>query len=42
MIQSDKELVCRGCGIFYNPNELQNSECPVCESEENLFINEND
>ena len=35
-----KEFVCRGCLKFLDLEDLVNGECPNCESDESIFIND--
>ena len=37
---TEKEYYCKKCLNFYNSNELEESNCPICETDEFLFINE--
>ena len=36
----DKELHCRQCGEFLDSKELEEGKCPNCETDEDLFIND--
>lgn len=38
----EKEFICRGCGKFLDSSDLTEKGCPICESEENIFINDID
>lgn len=33
----DKEIHCRQCGSFLDSEELENGNCPNCETDEDLF-----
>jgi rubrerythrin len=35
-----KEFVCRACGKFLDSQDLVDGCCPVCESDESIFLNE--
>jgi rubrerythrin len=35
-----KELVCRRCGIFLDSEELVDGNCPSCENDEDVFVND--
>lgn len=37
---NEKEFVCRVCLVFLDAEELDNNACPVCHSDEGLFIND--
>lgn len=37
---NEKELVCRQCGIFLDRQELVDGNCPSCENDEDVFIND--
>lgn len=37
---SDKEFVCRACGKFLDASDLVEDGCPICHSEENIFLND--
>lgn len=36
----DKELVCRPCGKFLDSDELEYGQCPECETDEGVFMND--
>lgn len=36
----DKDFVCRACVTFLDQEELNEGECPNCESDESLFQND--
>ena len=38
--ETEKEYICRGCGTFYDSHELNGSECPKCETDENVYNND--
>ena len=38
--ENKKEFVCRQCGSFFNANDLIDSCCPNCETDDDLFIND--
>lgn len=35
----DKDFNCRQCGAFLDKEELVDSKCPNCKTDEDLFIN---
>lgn len=35
-----KELICRGCGIFMDYEELVDGKCSNCDSDESVFTND--
>jgi rubrerythrin len=35
----DKEFICRRCSLFLDKEELNEGECPSCESDEHIFFN---
>ncbi len=35
-----KEFICKQCGTFLDTNELIEGNCPDCENDEDLFIND--
>lgn len=37
----DKEFVCRQCSLFLDNSELIEGCCPSCNTDEDLFINDN-
>lgn len=39
-ISDNKDIVCRGCANFFNNQELIEGKCPICETDENLYLNE--
>ena len=38
--KEDKDFICRGCGSFYDKDELNGGKCPECDTDENLFNND--
>lgn len=38
--KKDKEFICRQCGISLDAEELVEGNCPSCENDEDVFINE--
>ena len=36
----DKEFICRQCGEFLDKKDLKKGDCPNCETDEDLFIND--
>jgi len=38
--ESEKEFVCRQCGMFLDSKDLIDGKCPCCNSDENIFIND--
>lgn len=37
----EKEFICRQCSTYLDSEELLDGKCPNCETDEDLFINEN-
>lgn len=37
---NEKEFICRQCGTFLDSEDLIEGKCPNCETDEDLFINE--
>lgn len=38
-ISEYKDIVCRGCATFLNSEELVEGNCPLCETDESLYSN---
>ena len=38
---SEKEFVCRHCGKFLDSEDLVEGCCPVCETDDGVFLNDN-
>jgi rubrerythrin len=39
---TDKEFHCRKCGSFLDNTDLKDGKCPTCDSDEEVFINQED
>ena len=39
---SDKEFICRQCSTYLNADDLIDGNCPNCENDEDIFINEDE
>lgn len=39
---TDKEFVCKECNTFLDQNELEDGNCPNCESDDNVFHNDDE
>jgi len=37
---SKKEFVCRPCSIFLDVRDLKNGKCPICGSDEDVYLND--
>ena len=38
--ETKKEWICRACLKFLDSEELVDGECPNCETDENIFLND--
>ena len=36
----EKEFVCRPCGKFLESDEFKDGKCPVCGSDEGIYLND--
>jgi len=39
-MNTKKEFVCKYCLLFLNQEDLEDGNCPNCESDEGIFIND--
>jgi rubrerythrin len=38
--ETKKEFICRQCGTFLDSEDLINGNCPNCENDEDIFMND--
>jgi rubrerythrin len=36
----EKEFICRRCCIFLNTVDLEDSKCPACKTDGDIFLND--
>ena len=39
---NNKEFICRQCSTFLDVDDLIDGKCPNCETDEDIFLNEDD
>ena len=38
----DKEFICKQCSSFLDKKDLEDDKCPNCNTDEDLFMNDED